>query len=119
MMAENERDWSPLLTGLMVGSVLGAVAGILFAPKPGKELRAEIKVKGDEVLRDAQDLYDEASKKAKTIIDEAKKRADELKKEADRRMAEARQKAKEVLSRREKGEEAGGSATVIPGGGGV
>ena len=119
-MAENERDWSPFLTGFMVGSILGAVAGILFAPKPGKDLRSEIKAKGDEVLRDAQEIYDETSKKAKAIIDEGKKRADELKKEADRRLAEARQKAKKVLSRREKGEEgADGSATVIPGGGGV
>ncbi len=116
-MAENESDWSPFLRGLMIGSFLGALAGVLFAPKPGKELRAEIKAKGDEVLQDAQEIYDEATRKAQAIIDEAKKRADELKREADRRIAEARQKAKEVLSRREKGEEgAGESAAETPGG---
>ncbi len=119
-MAENESDWSPFLRGLMIGSFLGALAGVLFAPKPGKELRAEIKAKGDEVLKDAQEIYDEASRKAKEIIDEGKKRADELKREADRRMAEARQKAKEVLSRSEKrGEEAGEPAAETPGGGEV
>jgi gas vesicle protein len=118
-MAENERDWSPFLTGLMIGSFLGALAGILFAPKPGKELRAEIKAKGDEVFHEAQEVYDETSKKAKAIIDEGKKRAEELKREADRRLAEARQKAKEVLSRREKKEGAGEPAVETPGGGEV
>ena len=115
-MAENEREGSPFLTGLMVGSLLGVLAGILFAPKPGKELRAEIKAKGDQVLQDAQEIYGEASKKAKAIIDEGKKRAEELKKEADRLMAEARQRAKEVLSRREKKEEAGEPTAEVPGG---
>jgi gas vesicle protein len=116
-MAENERDWSPFLKGFVIGGFLGALAGTLFAPKPGKELRADIKAKGDEVLQDAQEIYDEASKKAKGIIDEAKKRAEELKKEADRRLAEARQRAKEVLSRGEKKEEGTDeSAKEIPGG---
>jgi gas vesicle protein len=115
-MAENEREGSPFLTGFMIGSFLGALAGILFAPKPGKELRAEIKAKGDEILHDAQEVYDETSKKAKEIIDDGRKRAEELKKEADRLMTEARQKAKEVLSRREKKEGADESAAEIPGG---
>ena len=111
-MAENERDCSHFLKGFVIGGFLGALAGILFAPKPGKELRADIKAKGDEVLQDAQEIYDEATKKAKGIIDEAKKRAEELKKEADRRVAEARQRAKEILSRGEKKEGGGsGSAT--------
>lgn len=116
-MAENERDCSQFLKGFVIGGFLGALAGILFAPKPGKELRSEIKVKGSEVLKDAQEIYDDAGKKAKEIIDEAKKRAGELKKEADRRVTEARQRAKEILSRGEKKEgEASGSATEIPGG---
>jgi gas vesicle protein len=116
-MAENERECGNFLKGFVIGGFLGALAGILFAPKPGKELRSEIKVKGSEVLKDAQEIYEDASKKAKEIIDEAKKRADELKKEADRRVDEARQRAKEILSRGAKKEgEAGGSATEIPGG---
>jgi gas vesicle protein len=102
-MEENERcSGGSFLTGLLIGGALGALAGILFAPKAGKELRADIKDKSDEILKDAKGIYDDASSKAKTIIDEAKQRAAELKKEADRHIADARQKAKDILSRREK-----------------
>ena len=45
------------LKGLLVGGILGAVAGILLAPRPGKELRAEIKEKGDAALKDAKRVY--------------------------------------------------------------
>lgn len=35
-------DTKKLITGLAVGAIAGAVAGILFAPKSGKETRADI-----------------------------------------------------------------------------
>ena len=51
-----------------MGSVLGALAGIFFAPKSGKELRSDIKDKGSEVLKDAKKIYADASAKVKEII---------------------------------------------------
>jgi gas vesicle protein len=81
MMAEHEKPQSHLFMGFLIGSVLGALAGILFAPKSGKELRSDIKEKGSEVL-----------------------------KEVDRHLSEARQKAKEILARGEKKETAAGEA---------
>jgi gas vesicle protein len=116
-MAENERDCGNLLKGFVIGGVLGALAGILFAPKAGKELRSDIKEKGSEVLKDAKEIYADASTRAKEIIEEAKNQAKELKKEADRHLSEARQKAKEILARGEKkAGEASESAKDIPGG---
>src|SRR5271157_3140468 len=97
-MAENERDCGIFFKGFIVGGILGALAGILFAPKAGRELRSEIKEKGSEVLEDAKEIYADASAKAKAIIDEAKQRAVELKKEADRQLSEARQKARDIGS---------------------
>jgi gas vesicle protein len=102
-MEDNERQCGNFLKGLLIGGVLGALAGILFAPKSGKELRADIKEKSSEILDDAKGIYDDATAKAKTIIDEAKQRASELKKEADRHIADARQKAKDILSHEKKG----------------
>jgi gas vesicle protein len=101
-MEENEKDCGSFLRGLVIGGVLGALAGILFAPKSGKELRSDIKEKGSEVLKDAKEIYADASTKAKEIIEEAKHQAGELKKEADRHLSEARQKTKEILARVEK-----------------
>jgi len=69
--------------GLLIGGALGALIGIFFAPKSGKELRSDIKDKGSEVLKDAKKIYADASTKTKEIIEEAKYQAKELKKEAE------------------------------------
>ncbi|MDP2971223.1 MAG: YtxH domain-containing protein [Deltaproteobacteria bacterium] len=82
-MAEHEKPQGHLFMGFLIGSFLGALAGILFAPKSGKELRSDIKEKGSEVLKDAKEIYADASTRAKEIIEEAKHQAEELKKEAE------------------------------------
>jgi gas vesicle protein len=101
-MAEHEVPQGHFFMGLLIGGALGALAGIFFAPKSGKELRSDIKEKGSEVLKDAKGIYADASTKAKEIIKEARHQAEELKKEADRHLSEARQKAKEILAPVEK-----------------
>ena len=101
-MAENEKYCGNFLKGFAIGSFLGALAGIFFALKPGKDLRSDLKEKGSEVLKDGKEIYADASTKAREIIVEAKHQAEELEKEADRYLSEARQKAKEILARVEK-----------------
>jgi gas vesicle protein len=101
-MAEHENQQGHIFMGFLIGGVLGALAGILFAPKSGKELRSELKEKGSEVLKEGKEIYADASTKAKEIIEEAKHQAEELKKEADRYLSDARKKAKEILARGEK-----------------
>jgi len=101
-MAEHEKPQGHFFMGFLIGGFLGALVGILFAPKSGKELTSDIKEKGSEVLKDAKGIYADASTSAKEIIEEAKQQAGELKKEADRYLPEARQKAKEILARVEK-----------------
>jgi len=101
-MVEHDNQQDHFFMGFLIGGALGALAGIFFAPKSGKELRADLKEKGSEILKDAKEVYADASTKAKEIIEEAKHQAEELKKEADRYVSEARQKAKEILARVEK-----------------
>ena len=100
-MAEHEKPQSHFFMGFLIGSVLGALAGIFFAPRSGKELRSDIKEKGGKVLKDAKEIYADASTRAKEIIEEAKHQAKELKKEADRHHSETHQKAREILVRNE------------------
>jgi len=101
-MTLQERSVGHLFFGLLIGSALGALAGILFAPKSGKELRSEIKEKGSAILKDTKDIYADASMKTKEIVEEARHQAMELKKDADRHLSEARQKTKEILAHGER-----------------
>lgn len=96
-MAESETEQSRFAKGFLIGSILGILAGMLFAPKAGKELRADLKQKGEEVFDEAKQLYSETRSKANVILEDARRRAEELIKEANRQLAEARQKAREVL----------------------
>jgi gas vesicle protein len=108
-MAEHEKPQGHFFAGFLIGGILGALAGIFFAPKSGKELRSDIKEKGSGVLKDGKEIYADASTRAK-----------ELKKEADRHLSEARQKAKEILAHVEKKEaEAGESEKGDTGGSAV
>jgi gas vesicle protein len=103
-MEENEKPQCHFFMGFLIGGALGVLAGILFAPKSGKELRSAITEKGNEALKDGKEIYADASTRVKEIIEEAKHQAKELKQEADRHLSEARQKAKEIFAHSEKKE---------------
>ena len=49
-----------LVTGLIAGAALGAVAGILFAPKPGKESRQIVTAQAKEFRNKADGLRNKA-----------------------------------------------------------
>ncbi len=97
-MTDRENEQNKFLCGLLMGGILGALAGLLLAPKPGRELRSELKEKGEEAFKDAKQFYAEAQEKAKALVEDARSRADELTKEAERYLAEARAKAKGILA---------------------
>jgi len=86
---EDGNNQSNFLKGFLFGSILGVVAGIFFAPKSGKELRLEIKEKGNKVLKDAEEIYEEAT----AVLDDVQCHAEELKKE----LVKVRQMAKRIL----------------------
>jgi gas vesicle protein len=96
-MAEN--DQGGFVKGFLIGSIMGVLAGMLFAPKAGKELREEIKQRGEEVFGEAKNLYSETRSKASVILEDARRRAEELIKEANRQLAEARQTFPEVIDK--------------------
>jgi gas vesicle protein len=72
-----------LFKGLLIGTAVGALAGILFAPKSGKELRSDIKQKGNEILKDGKEIYADASTKAKEVYAEVKHQANDCMRSAE------------------------------------
>jgi len=101
MMTEQEKPMDHFFVGLLIGGAFGAMAGILFAPKAGKQLRSDLKEKGSSILKDAKEIYDDANMKASEIIEEARHQATELKQDANRHLSETRLKTKDILARHE------------------
>ena len=53
--------------GLIVGGLIGAALGILYAPKSGKETRETICNSAEELLEKAKEQYEEACKKLESV----------------------------------------------------
>ena len=80
------------IEGLIIGGLIGAVIGILYAPKSGKETREDIARKTEELMARAREEYELALEKSKKAYEAAVKRL----KEAE---ATAKEKVEEVESR--------------------
>lgn len=59
-METNKINHAGMWKGLMAGSILGAAAGFLLAPKSGKELRSDIKGKTDKALEETKRVYSDS-----------------------------------------------------------
>jgi len=64
---------SSFAIGFIIGAIAGVAIGFLYAPKAGKETRALLKEKAEEVKEKAS----EVTEKAKEVADEARKRVGE------------------------------------------
>ncbi len=67
----DKKEKKGLAIGAAIGAVLGVIGGILFAPKSGKETRADIK---NSAVTVADKLHDEAEEllaKAKSLTGSA------------------------------------------------
>ncbi len=49
-MKTNETGLERYLDGFLIGSFLGTLAGVLFAPKSGKEQRSDLKEMGSDTI---------------------------------------------------------------------
>jgi len=105
---DNNKTAKGLLLGFVTGGIVGAAIALLYAPKSGKELRNDIKMKKDELLDDtseylqiaktkATDLINEGKRKSEELISDAKKKATTLIGDANSILNEAKQKATNAL----------------------
>lgn len=82
--------------GALIGAVAGVVAGVLTAPKSGKETRADLKLKAEELKGQADTTATQAKAKADAVVTDALSRADEMK----RRTENAVEGAKEGFNKK-------------------
>jgi len=73
-MEGTKHHHNSLFKGFLLGGLLGAEAGILFAPKAGDELRSGIKGKGEKALKDTKQFYSDAKAKVETVYENARHR---------------------------------------------
>ena len=66
------------LSGLIAGGFIGGLAGLLFAPKSGRELRSDISDKGNELLEDTSELLGNAKSKTAEFFTDVKHKAENL-----------------------------------------
>ncbi len=108
-MSHDNNSGKSFLVGLLAGGAIGALVALLFAPKSGRELRADLKLKGEEYLDEAEKYISEAREKARELINEGKKRSEkiiseaksksqELIKDAEKIINEAKEKTSEVIT---------------------
>lgn len=81
-VAQKEEEKNYFLTviiSLLSGLFVGFIAGILFAPKTGKEIRKDIKDKRKEFVEKSRSKFDEVKGKGKDIIEKSKEKVEALK----------------------------------------
>ncbi|GBD86714.1 YtxH-like protein [bacterium BMS3Abin03] len=107
-MSEESNLGKGVIIGFIAGGALGAALALLYAPKSGKELRQDIKIKTDDYFDEAEkyiaeakdkaiDLINEGKKKSEKIIKDAKIKSEELLKDAEKVLEEARSKTDELV----------------------
>jgi len=82
--------------------LVGAVAGILFAPKSGKETREDIARKTDEIIKKAKEEYELALEKSKNAYETAIRKAKEIQSMAREKVDDVEESVTELT---EKGKE--------------
>lgn len=67
------------LAGFLVGGAIGAIAGILLAPKSGEETRAMLADSSKDIARRADETVKEIQEKADGVVTEMQKKGEEIK----------------------------------------
>ena len=97
-MFNEEKNTKIFLGGLITGGLIGGLAGLIFAPKSGKELRQDISSKGNELLEDTNELIENAKSKANSILADAKKSAESLLEEGRKKLNGLSDGAQNIIS---------------------
>ncbi|WP_123039315.1 YtxH domain-containing protein [Cohnella candidum] len=77
-MNENAGSKGGLTKGVLIGGLIGAAAGLLFAPKPGRELRSDLKNRYMDVQDKTKQVAASAAGKAQSMAKQVGQQATDL-----------------------------------------
>lgn len=87
----NEHSGPGFGTGLLLGSIIGALAGLMLAPKPGEETRhqvaqktAGLRIKAEELAVEARDLVREIVEEGRVVAERIRSTPEDEEEEAGR-----------------------------------
>jgi gas vesicle protein len=79
-MPDNSRNnGSGVAIALFVGLAVGAIFGILFAPKSGQETRNELMEKSEKLMEMGKESVSDVVGKTKDLVESGKQKIEELK----------------------------------------
>ena len=87
------------IKGLLVGGLIGAAIGILYAPKSGKETREDLSRKAEELIVKAKEEYEFALEKSKKAYESAVQRLRLLESSAKEKVGEMEAKVGDLTER--------------------
>ena len=73
---EREDGGGSFLMGLLAGTVLGAGLGMLFAPRPGSELRTQLTDQASKLRTTAGGAYSQVGERVTQIVDRGREAYD-------------------------------------------
>jgi gas vesicle protein len=81
----SENKYSGLAGGLLIGMLVGAIAGLFYAPRSGRETREDLSGKAKDLACKLQGEYDGALEKGKIAYDKLLVRLRDLEAKAERK----------------------------------
>jgi gas vesicle protein len=95
--SENEKSiFLPVFFSLLAGFAAGAIVGVLYAPKAGKEIRKDFVEKKDELIEKSKKNYEVFSDKAQDLLDKSKYKFSELKGKGEELIEKGKVKVEEA-----------------------
>ena len=70
---------SKFLTGFVIGGAIGAIAGILLAPKSGEETRQFLADSAEDIVRKADETAKQIQSRADLAVSDLQKKGEEIK----------------------------------------
>ncbi len=88
----SEHKCGDVLKALLIGSLVGVVVGLLFAPKSGKEMREDLSEKAKDLADKVKDEYEGAFEKSKKGFESVISRLKDLELKAAKKAEEIEKK---------------------------
>jgi len=91
------RRGESILGAFLLGGVVGAVLGLLFAPKSGKESRAILTAKAEEYWGEGKEYYETGREKVAEVYESGREKASETAEELKLKIDAARDRLREQV----------------------